>query len=180
MAVKKRAGRKKVDPSEALKKYESVFDEIGRFLSVIDSSESELKEAESKAADAKAALDKARSRVQEIRDLRDGAKHGLYRYLAPADGREVLPLFDRMEPADEEVHGVNSDQWRKEPIAALKLSLPAQIALTEGDIMLVGQLQDRVLNDPDKWWEKVSGLTHGMAAAITDRLNDFIYERTDP
>lgn len=83
-----------------------------------------------------------------------------------------------MDPAVEEVHGINSDQWRLEPIAALRLSLPAQMALNDADIMLVGQLQDRVLKSPEAWWESISGLNFGMAAAICDLLNDFINERS--
>ncbi len=53
-----------------------------------------------------------------------------------------MPLFDRMEEADEELHGKNADEWRKEPIAVLKLSTPSINALIDHDIVVVGQLQD--------------------------------------
>lgn len=179
-ATKKRpTARKKIsDADEALVRYEEVFGEIHRFVAVIEQSEGELLEAQAKAAEAKAAYDEAKEHVANVRELRDGAKHGLFRYLAPADGGEILPLFDRMEPASEEVHGANATEWRTEPLAALRLSLPSQIALNDSEIMLVGQLQDRVLANPDAWWESITGLSFGSAAAIVDRLNDFIYERS--
>jgi hypothetical protein len=168
---------KKVTPAEALTSYEHVFEEIRRFTSVIADTTEELREAELAAAEAKAAYDAAKKIVQDIRDLEEGARFGLIRYLTPAGG-EVLPLFDRMEPADEEVHGMNASQWRLEPIAALRLSLPAQMALTNAEVMLVGQLQDRVLGNAETWWESIAGLNFGMAVAIQDLLNDFINERS--
>jgi len=180
-AVKKRPKRtvKKIsDPEEALARYEEVFQEIARFVAVIESSVEELTEAEAEVAEAKAAYEAARDEVNRIKELRDGAKHGLFRYLAPRNGGEILPLFDRMEKADEERHGENSTEWRKEPIAALKLSLPSLVALNEADIMFVGQLQDSVLNDPEEWWHAIPGLTFGQSAAIVDRLNEFIADRT--
>ncbi len=170
--------RKKASPEEALERYHDVFEEIHRFVELIHSNDEELKEAEAKLTEAKLAYEAAKQVVAEIRDLREGAKHGLFRYLAPSDGGEVLPLFDRMEPPDEEKHGVNANEWRQEPIAALRLSLPAQMALTDGEILLVGQLQDRVLAKPDDWWKDISGLNFGIACAVVDRLNDFINERS--
>lgn len=174
---RKKPTRKKASPEEALIRYEEVFDEIRRFTTILTDNEEELREAETNAALAKAAYDAAKQVVSEIKDLREGARFGLIRFLTPDDG-EVLPLFDRMESASEDVHGVNADQWRLEPIAALRLSLPAQMALNAADVMLVGQLQDRVLKNPDAWWESISGLNFGMSAAIVDLLNDFINDRS--
>jgi hypothetical protein len=85
-----------------------------------------------------------------------------------------------MEPADEELHGEGSSEWRKEPIAALGISLPSQIALNAADIIFVGQLQDRVLADPTSWFESIDGISPGAASAITDSLNDFIRESVAP
>lgn len=174
---RKKPEPKKVTDAEALSSYEHVFDEIRRFTSVISDTDDELLAAEKAAADAKAAHDAAKSVVADIRDLREGARLGLIRYLTPASG-EVLPLFDRMEPASEQKHGLNSAQWRLEPISALRLSLPAQMALTKAEVMLVGQLQDRVLAKAGTWWESIDGLNFGMSAAIEDLLNDFINERS--
>lgn len=169
--------RKKVTAHEALELYDEVFEEIRRFTSVIQGNEEELEEAHANLAKAKAALEKAKAVVRDIQDLREGARLGLLRYLTPADGK-ILPLFDRMEPADEKVHGAHSQEWRTEPIAALRLSLPATKALNDADVMLVGQLQDRMLKSADKWWEEIPGLNFGMAAAIADLLADFINERS--
>jgi hypothetical protein len=89
-----------------------------------------------------------------------------------------MPLFDRMEPADEEKHGAHSEEWRKEPVSALRLSLIASNLLAAADVLFVGQLQDRVQRRPDDWSDEIEGLTAPMAAAIADKLNDFIAERT--
>jgi hypothetical protein len=182
MAKKKTASKSAPKPKktneEAVAIYEEVFVEIKRFTSLIAEQEEELREAEAAVLEAKGQYDEAKQNAANIRELRDGAKHGLFRYLAPVDGGEVLPLFDRMEPADEEKHGANSTEWRLEPIAALRLSLPSQIALVNAEIMLVGQLQDRVQARMETWHEGIAGLTPGSAAAIVDRLNDFIFERS--
>jgi hypothetical protein len=73
------------------------------------------------------------------------------------------------------VHGESSGQWRKDPIATLRLSPIAHQSLIEADILFVGQLQDRVLENSDRWHEEIDGITGAMAAAIVDKLNDFIF-----
>jgi hypothetical protein len=83
-----------------------------------------------------------------------------------------------MDEAVEEVHGANSKEWRSEPIAALKLSLPSLQALTECDVVMVGQLQDRVMKQPTDWWKEIESLNAGSAGAIVDKLNNFIFEKT--
>jgi hypothetical protein len=83
-----------------------------------------------------------------------------------------------MEPADEELHGAHSDEWRMKPITALKLSLPSQIALGDADIMLIGQLQDAVMKDPGMWYDEIASISTGSAAAIVDALNSFIARET--
>jgi hypothetical protein len=181
MAKKKTAsksGKQQATQEEQLSRFHDVFGELHKFVETIRESEDELKEADAAVSEAKRVYDEAKDHAAKVRDMLTGAKHGLFRYLAPIDGGEVLPLFDRMEPADEEKHGEHASEWRTEPIAALRLSLPSQIALTDAEIMLVGQLQDRVLAKPDDWWMTINGLTAGSAAAICDRLNDFINERT--
>ena len=50
--------------------------------------------------------------------------------------------------------------------------------LINADVILVGQLQDRIQAASEKWWESIEGLTLPIAAAIADRLNDFINEET--
>lgn len=163
---------------EAMSRYQEVFEQIARFVSLIQDGEEELRDAEANLADTKSKYEAAKQVVASIRELRDGAKHGLFRYLSPADGSDILPLFDRMEPTNEKVHGAYSTEWRLEPIAALRLSLPVQMALTDNEIMLVGQLQDRVLANAEGWWENLPGLSLGAASAIVDKLNDFIFDRS--
>lgn len=87
-----------------------------------------------------------------------------------------MPLFDTMEPADDEKHGTGSAEWRKDPLSVLKLSLPSISILNEADILFVGQLQDRVQDKPEDWWESITGMTAPVAAAIVDRLNEFLFK----
>ena len=61
---------------------------------------------------------------------------------------------------------------------ALRLSLVATRALTDSDVMFVGQLQDRMLAAPAEWWKKFQGLTDASAAAIADQLAEFLKEVT--
>jgi hypothetical protein len=87
---------------------------------------------------------------------------------------KVLPLFDRMEPADPERHGENAQTWRLKPIAELRLSVKATQFLNDADIVAIGQLQDRVLASA-AWWESIDGFTAALAAAVADKLNDYIF-----
>lgn len=162
---------------EQIAQYEAVFEQITSFTDAIKFHDEELTEARLAATEAKEAYDKAKEIVREIEEARDGARHSLVRYLCPRNG-EVLPLFDTMEESDEEVHGKHSSEWRAEPVANLKLSVNALKALVDNDIMLVGQLQDRVLASPRDWWEQFSDLGQAVAAAIVDKLNNFIFEKT--
>jgi hypothetical protein len=156
--------------------YEEVFGEVERYIDLIASQEREIIELTTAMHEAKAVYEESKRLVSEAREARDGTKHGLFMFLKPGPA-EIMPLFDRMEPADEELHGHNSSEWRKEPISALRLSLIAANSLTNADILLVGQLQDRILDQPDNWYEAIEGLTRPMAMAIADRLTDFINEQ---
>jgi hypothetical protein len=159
--------------------YKDVFDEISRFTALIARQELEIQEAETKVTESKVAFENAKEQLRDLQQARDGSKHGLYRFLCPVNGK-FLPLFDRMEPADEDLHGEGSTEWRKEPVAAIGISLPAQIALNAADILFVGQLQDCVMNNPAAWFESMEGLSAGAASAIVDSLNDFIAESVAP
>lgn len=179
MATKRKT--KKITDVEKLQKrvdaYEEVFGEVQHFIDLIARQESEISEAHAAMLEAKATYDKRREDLSAAQDSRDGTKHALFMFLRPGPA-EILPLFDRMEEADEERHGTNADEWRREPISALRLSLAATNFLTAADVIFVGQLQDRVMADPHAWWESIDGLGAPVAAAIVDRLNDFISERT--
>lgn len=178
MAVKKKPTKSdKQSPDDVLKRYEEIFENITCFMDAIDNSKTEIDTAREAVSLAKDKYDDAKTELKKLEDIQEGNRHALEGYLHPKNG-QIMPLFDRMEPADEKVHGVNSDEWRKEPVAALKLSLLSIKALTDFDIVLVGQLQDLVLADSYDWWAKVPGLTLGSSAAIVDRLNEFINDRT--
>lgn len=167
----------KTEEAERLERYESLFGELVRFTKVIADQDEPIRIARQAVEQAKSDLDDARMELRQLEEIRDGAKHNLYRFLSPVKGKfDFLPLLDRMEEADEEIHGEHAKEWRTEPIATLGLSLLSLQALADADIVLVGQLQDRVL-DSKSWWESINGLTAGSAAAIVDRLNDFISER---
>lgn len=184
MATKQKAAKKRTkrptDPEtlgKLLDQYEQVFGEVEHFVELIARQDSEIGEAQAAMYAAKEKYETARDELTQARESRDGTKHALFMFLKPGPS-EILPLFDRMEPADEEKHGAHSDEWRKEPVAALRLSLIATNLLAAADVLFVGQLQDRVQAKPDAWHEQIEGLTAPMAAAVADKLNDFIAERT--
>ena len=179
--AKKTVTKKTTNNLATLKKqlaqYEEVFGEVQHFTDLIHQQDAEVVEAHAAMLEAKAKYEDAKSSLAECRDARDGTKHALFMFLKPGPA-EILPLFDRMEPADEEKHGAHSDEWRKEPISALRLSLIATNLLTAADVMFVGQLQDRMQDSPDDWWEKIEGLSQAVAMAIADQLTEFINDRT--
>jgi hypothetical protein len=181
MAKRKPANKKRPTDAETLQKlcdqYEQVFDEVAHFIDLIARQEAGVAEAQQATYAAKEKYEAAKDELAAAREARDGTKHTLFMYLRPGPA-EIMPLFDRMESADEEKHGAHANEWRKEPISALRLSLVATNLLTAADVMFVGQLQDRVQAMPHDWWENIGGLTAPMALAIGDRLNDFIAERT--
>ena len=184
MATKQKATKKRIkrptDPEtigKLLDQYEQVFGEVEHFVTLIARQEEEISEAQKVMFEAKEIYEKRRDELAQARDARDGTKHALFMFLKPGPA-EILPLFDRMDPADEEKHGAHADEWRKEPISALRLSLIATNVLAAADVLFVGQLQDRVQADADAWFTRIEGLTAPMAAAVADKLNDFIAERT--
>ncbi len=156
-------------------KYEAKFEEIDSFLRFVGIERDELRVKSRQLADAKEAYESAKAEVNALRDSIAGAKDSLFQLLEPGV-MEFMPLFDKMEPADPEKHGESADQWRRDPISALRLSAHAAGLLIDADVIVIGQLQDRVLDKPQDWWESIDGLTASVAAAIADKLNDFIYD----
>jgi hypothetical protein len=177
----KRAAKKTSDPVELQKlisRYEQVFGAVQHFIDLIGKQDEELVGLSEEMHHAEDEFKTAKSRVLSAREARDGTKHALFVYLRPGPA-EILPLFDRMEPANDKEHGKGSGEWRQEPISALRLSLVATNLLTAADIIFVGQLQDRIQSDDEgDWWEQVESLTAPIAAAIADRLAEFIAEHT--
>lgn len=180
MAKSKSTKKRETDPGTLqtlVDQYEQVFGELTHFIDLIASQEEEISGKQTVVYKAKEAYEKAKEELDEAREARDGTKHSLYMFLKPGPAK-ILPLFDRMEEADEEKHGAHADEWRKEPIAAMRLSLVATNLLAAKDVLFVGQLQDRVQADGEAWFKEIDGITPPMAAAIVDKLNDFITDRT--
>ena len=157
--------------------HRKVMQQIGAMNAEIAAASTKIDECEDEVETAELAYESAKQRLKEAKSERDGAERTLLRFLNPAGG-EIHPLFDQMQAPDEDLHGKGCSKWRQEPISALRLSLSAVQALTGQDILFVGQLQDRVMAKSHSWWEEVTGLNASVAAAIVDRLNDFILERT--
>lgn len=166
------------DQAQELELLRSVMNRCGAMTAEIEAAKQDLELAEEAKRDAEDAYDVAKNRVSEAKSRVQGAERTLLRFMNPTNG-EWHPLFDTMDAADEELHGKGSDKWRQEPISALKLSLASVQALTDAEILFVGQLQDRVLKDARSWWESITGLNNSVAAAIVDKLNDFICDRTE-
>jgi hypothetical protein len=180
-AAEKTSPRQASSDIETLRKqlaaYQQVFDEVEMFTDLVRRQDDEVATANEAMLAAKAAYEDAKLQLHTAREARDGTKHSLFVFLRPGP-MEILPLFDRMAPADEAKHGAHSEEWRKEPLSALRLSLVATGFLTAADVIFVGQLQDRVQDEPEDWWCAIDGLNSATAAAIADRLNDFIFERS--
>lgn len=104
-----------------IERYEAFFAELESFIRFVRDDRVELEKAVGKMAKAKDAYEAARDEVKQLRDSITSAKDALFRLVEPGVD-EFLPLFDRMEPADPDKHGEGSDQWRKDPISALRLS----------------------------------------------------------
>lgn len=151
--------------------------EIDRFGLLLESQEAETRTRSEAVAVAKEKLDEAKRELTESKDLQLATVAMLLKLIRPGQPR-TYPLFDQMDQADEETHGHGSDEWRKDPISVLKLSGSALRALIDADIVLVGQLQDRVLKDGRDWHELLDGISDGMADAIESKLNEFIFERS--
>jgi len=78
-----------------------------------------------------------------------------------------------MAKAEPKKHGTNAAKWRELPLSELKLSPMSTSLLYEAEILFIGQLQDKILAEPETWWEFIPGLTASIAAAIADKLSDF-------
>lgn len=165
-------GKAKDHKTQAMERY---IAEIDRFATMLRDQQDLIVRLTEDADHKKAAFERARDAVREAKEIEHNTVSLLLKFVRPGS-IEIMPLFDQMEPADEEVHGENSTEWRKEPISALNLSAMAMRALIDADIVLVGQLQDRVLKGPE--WAAELGIAEGIGQAIEAKLAEFIEERT--
>jgi len=163
----------KPDKVEAMQAY---IAEIDKFATMLRDQQLEIERLAKNAAWAKETYEKAKEAVREAKEYEHGTVSLLLKFIRPGS-IDVMPLFDTMEPANEEKHGEHSSEWRKEPITSLSLSANAMRALIAADVVLVGQLQDLVLKGPD-WAKDMAEINDGMAQAIEAKLHAFIEERT--
>lgn len=164
----------KENRTAALERY---IAEIDRFATLLRDSQQSIAALEHDQAEKKEAYEGAKSAVKEARDVEHATVSLLLRFVRPGSP-EVLPLFDTMQPAVEKTHGAGAKQWRKEPIAVLGLSGLAMSALIAADVVLVGQLQDLMLADPEEWYGEIDGISQGMAEAIAAKFAAYVAERT--
>jgi hypothetical protein len=161
----------------SLERYQAYFGAIDGFNRSIDELESQITEAKIVVEEHKVRLSEAKSKLGQLEDLKEAAQKSLLRFLHPST-REEMPLFDQMDDADEETHGANASEWRSEPITVLVISPSSIELLNKVGILLVGQLQDRMLEGGGNWWNGIEGLNEGIAAAIADGMAEFVNKRT--
>jgi preprotein translocase subunit SecA len=172
MSAKAPAKNAKDNRTQAMEKY---IAEIDRFATILRDQQEEITVLVRDAAIAKDEYERKKDAVREAKESEHNTVSLLLKFIKPGT-IDLMPLFDQMDTADEEVHGENSTEWRKEPISALKLSAMAMRYLIEADIVLVGQLQDRVMKGSD--WAKDLDIADGVVQAIEAKLHAFIEERT--
>lgn len=148
------------------------LDKIQTFSVIVGEAKGELKRLEYEEHELKDSLRDVRDQITSLKELISSSNNGMLKLIEPGPV-EFMPLFDKMEKADPETHGENAAKWREEPVSVLRLSPASTELLYAAEILFVGQLQDRILDDPHDWWKSVAGLTPPIAAAIADKLADF-------
>jgi hypothetical protein len=150
--------------------------EIDRFANQLRETQDRIKALEADCTEKREAFEASKTAVRDEKEVEHATVTMLLKFVAPGS-LETFPLFDKMEPPDEETHGANAADWRKEPITALRLSAVAVQLLVAADIVLVGQLQDAMLADASDWWERIEGLSSGLADAIQVKFDDFVSQQ---
>jgi hypothetical protein len=148
------------------------LDRIQHFSEIVSRAKDSLKQLQAEEADLREELSKVRDDIKSVKELISGSNDGIIKLIEPGP-MAFLPLFDKMEKADPKTHGKNAAKWREEPVSVLRLSPTSTELLYAAEILFIGQLQDRILEDPQEWWKSVAGLTVAFAAAIADKLADF-------
>lgn len=166
--------RRQLDQAKAeLTQVHKFFDRLQTFSNIVNTAKQQIGVLKTSEHKLKEQLSEVRSEIRSIENLIDSSNDGMLAVLEPGPS-EFLPLFDTMEKADPDTHGVNAVDWREKPISVLRLSPVASNSLIEAGIVFIGQLQDRIIEDPDDWWQGIDGLNEVIAAAIADKLADFV------
>ena len=148
------------------------LEKVQTFSNVVGDAKAELSKLRYKEREDSESLSELRERIKMLKQSIESASDGMIALIEPGP-LKFMPLFDQMEKASPKKHGTNAAKWRELPLSELRLSPTSTTALYEADILFIGQLQDRILNDPENWWETINGLTAPIAAAIADKLADF-------
>lgn len=148
------------------------LEKVQQFSNVVGDAKAELRELQDEEREVAEKLAELRDRIKQVKQSIDCASDGMLALIEPGP-MKFMPLFDQMEKASPTKHGTNSGKWRELPLTSLKLSPVSTSLLYEAEILFIGQLQDRIMDDPEKWWEFIPGLTAPVAAAIADKLADF-------
>lgn len=160
------------DARQELATMQRFLDRIQHFSEIVAQAKDSLKRLQAEEADLKEELSKVRDDIKSVKELISGSNDGIIKLIEPGP-MAFMPLFDQMEKADPKTHGKNAAKWREEPVSVLRLSPTSTELLYAAEILFIGQLQDRILEDPQEWWKSVEGLTLSIAAAIADKLSDF-------
>jgi hypothetical protein len=148
------------------------LEKIQTFSNVVGDAKTKLKELQAEEREMAQELAELRDDIKSLKESINIAGDGMLALIEPGP-MKFMPLFDTMEKASAAKHGTNAGKWRELPITALRLSPVSTGLLYEADILFIGQLQDRILDDPAQWWSEIAGLTAPIAAAIADKLADF-------
>lgn len=157
--------------SQAMELYIAKIDE---FATMLRTRQDEIDKLARFEREAKEIFQRAKDAVNEAREAEHNTVSLILKFIRPGT-IDIMPLFDTMDDTDETVHGEKSTEWRKEPIDVLNLSAAATRALIDADVVLVGQLQDRILKGQE--WADDLGISQGMAQAIEAKLHDYIEGR---
>src|ERR1700686_807520 len=95
--------------------------EIDKFAFLLRNQQVLIEDLSRQESAAKAVYNDAREATKEAKEMEHNTVSLLLKFISPGS-IDVMPLFDRMEPADEKVQGKGSTEWRNEPITSLKLS----------------------------------------------------------
>lgn len=149
------------------------LEKVQAFSDIMSELKNDLEELRDEESKYDRKLKDVRERIRDVKDQISSASDGMLAILEPGPVK-FMPLFDKMEKASVQKHGPNASKWRELPLTALKLSPTSTSLLYEADVLFIGQLQDRIMDDPNQWWESIPGLTQPIAASVADKLADWV------
>lgn len=160
-------------PAAGVEKILKKFDE---FAVALTQAKTDIDTCRKVEIDRKQALDSAKADRLEAEHVLESTVDMIVRFVG-GGSREILPLFDQLAAADESIHGHGAAEWREWSVAELRLSAEALARMVSNDIVLIGQLQDLILDRGDDWADGLEGISSAMADAITQKYHAFIDEQ---